>query len=117
MATTMLTQQASLQHLVPQDLWRRMTHRLVKLSGYTPEYAEETMEAAFAYLVRTGQNPGPGNPPNRQEDMGWHNFLMFTRDYILFCKEHCGGRILCHNPSDHNADGECDQDDVDAADG
>lgn len=115
MSTAACSAGQSLKELIAPDLWRRMTHRLVKLNGYTQEKAEETMELTLSYLIRTGAKPGPGNPPSRQEDMGWHNFLMFTRDYIEFCRTHCNGRILCHNPADHNADGECDQDDVDAA--
>lgn len=102
--------------VVHPDLWRRMTHRLVKLNGYTPADAQATMEAAIGYLITTGTKQVPMRSPTRPEDMGWHNFLLFTRDYLMFCKEFCGGRILCHNPSDHNADGECDQDEVDAAD-
>jgi len=33
-------------------------------------------------------------------DQFWHCFLLFTRDYIIFCETYCG-TIICHHPEPH----------------
>ena len=86
-------------------LRRRMVNRLVKC-GCTREQAEQTMDATVDFLCRAAGNP---TVPTPQEDRGWHNFLLFQREYEAFCIQNFG-RVIYHSPFDHNADGECTSD-------
>ncbi|WP_214110362.1 hypothetical protein [Acrocarpospora catenulata] len=48
--------------------------------------------------------PGVGLAPSERVDIGWHTFLMYTRDYAAFCQT-VAGRIIHHQPDDDPAPG------------
>ena len=48
----------------------------------------------FLYLCGTADGKWG---PTRIIDIGWHEFIMFTRDYTEFCHEHFG-RFIHHAP-------------------
>jgi hypothetical protein len=50
----------------------------------------------FLFLAANFKDRGPLSPSSAI-DNGWHEFLMFTEDYALFCNEHFG-TFLHHRP-------------------
>jgi hypothetical protein len=51
----------------------------------------------FLYLA--GTNPGTRMSPTEALDDGWHEFLMYTKQYTGFCQTYFG-RFLHHVPDD-----------------
>jgi hypothetical protein len=50
----------------------------------------------FLYLLATS---GKRLSPTKMIDEGWHNFILFTKDYATFCKRYLG-RFIHHTPVD-----------------
>lgn len=51
----------------------------------------------FLYLCGTKEDGGPRLSPPEVIDIGWHAFLLFTREYQAFCDTHFG-RFIHHVP-------------------
>ncbi len=53
--------------------------------------AQSAFEQMKQYLADAALAPlGAAKAPTREVDAAWHEFLMFTRDYAKFCREHFG---------------------------
>lgn len=72
-----------------------VVERLMEKKGLSQEDAETTFLDTLMYLHSTEENPG-SSPTERQDD-GWHEFLMFTRDYQQFCYRYFG-TFIHHQP-------------------
>jgi hypothetical protein len=59
--------------------------------------AEEVFGEMKQYLARSAAGAGPSSP-TRKVDIAWHEFILFTRDYRDFCREHFG-RFVHHVPT------------------
>jgi hypothetical protein len=57
------------------------------------------MAAACQYLELCVMYPERSHIPSKQVDIGWHTFLMYTREYSDFCQQ-LGGRFIHHCPND-----------------
>ena len=57
------------------------------------------MEQALAFLATCAANPGASLGPSGTVDIGWHTFLMYTREYAEFCQR-AAGRFIHHAPDD-----------------
>lgn len=97
--------------LVDEVLWDRLVGRVEHdrefqhLFGCKPiekqrEIAARIMDQAIGFLLvaASGSADGP-HSPSEQVDIGWHAFLMYTREYADFC-QHIAGRMIHHAPSD-----------------
>ncbi|NUW30845.1 hypothetical protein HTZ77_05355 [Nonomuraea sp. SMC257] len=85
--------------LIPPDLYGRLVARIVGEHDLPPEQAERIMSQALAFLAACAFNPSLSLAPSRAVDIGWHTFLLYTREYAAFC-EQVAGRFLHHVPDD-----------------
>ena len=74
---------------------RAVADRLVREYGLSEEEAEVLFQDTIKFLALTG-NGMKISPPARI-DLGWHNFILHTRDYAAFCQE-CFGYFIHHEP-------------------
>ncbi|NRQ32082.1 hypothetical protein HII36_09555 [Nonomuraea sp. NN258] len=85
--------------LISPDLFSRLTAR-VSIEHDTPvEEAERIMDQALGFLYTCALNPGAALTPSPQVDLGWHQFILHTRDYAAFC-EAVAGRFIHHTPDE-----------------
>lgn len=70
--------------------------RIKKEHGLTDEEAELLFDDTKRFLYLAATHSGNWSPPE-QVDKGWHEFLMFTRDYAKFCRNYFG-RFIHHDP-------------------
>src|SRR3989344_4875125 len=63
--------------------------RLQRELNITEEEANLLFDDTQRFLYLTATYPGTWSPP-KQVDKGWHEFLMFTRDYAEFCQRYFG---------------------------
>ncbi|MEV4745164.1 hypothetical protein AB0K21_02185 [Streptosporangium sp. NPDC049248] len=85
--------------LISHDLFDRLTARIAVDHPAHAHQADIIMEQALAFLAACAANPGAGLGPSEQVDLGWHTFLMYTREYRDFCAR-VAGRFIHHTPDD-----------------
>lgn len=89
--------------LVSPELFARLTNRIVADEQINPTLAERIMSQALVFLKACGDNTGTPLSPSPLVDIGWHTFVLYTRDYADFC-ERVAGRFIHHAPTDDGAD-------------
>ena len=73
----------------------RVVARLVENDGMSQEEAEQLFSDTLKVLALAD---GPVKlSPSPRIDLGWHNFILHTRDYAAFCDD-CFGRFIHHEP-------------------
>jgi hypothetical protein len=90
------------RQLVPPDLFGRLVGRIARDERVSTEHAERVMTQALAFLQACALNPGAGLSPSRAVDVGWHAFVLHTREYAEFC-DRVAGRFIHHTPIDDSA--------------
>ncbi|MGJ6966078.1 glycine-rich domain-containing protein [Streptosporangium sp. G11] len=85
--------------LVAPELFDRLTARIAVDHPEHAHQADVIMEQALAFLATCAANPGVGLGPSDTADIGWHTFLMYTREYAEFCQR-VAGRFIHHAPDD-----------------
>lgn len=88
--------------LISESLFERLVLRIVTDHGTTTEKADRIMSQALAFLYACAKNPGAGLAPSAAVDIGWHTFILYTRDYAQFCQD-VAGRFIHHQPDDDPA--------------
>lgn len=71
--------------------------RLEQKLSLTKEDAALLFEDTKRFLFMCATNPGRRIAPPEMVDEGWHNFILFTRDYAQFCRRYLG-RFIHHAP-------------------
>ena len=66
--------------------------------GITHEEARILFEDVKQFPALCVSTPQP-LVPTKALDRGWHVFILFTKDYVQFCKDYCG-RYVHHQPED-----------------
>lgn len=88
------------KHLISDQLWERLVNRIIKdEDNMERPLAERIMDQALGFLRLTGDNPSKGYSPSPMVDIGWHTFILYTREYAAFCQK-IAGRFIHHEPSD-----------------
>lgn len=88
--------------LLDETLRERLIGRIEKTeSGMTRELAERILDQAIGYLQLAALMPGERFTPSPLVDIGWHAFLLYTRDYTAFCSRLTGGGYIHHEPHDN----------------
>jgi hypothetical protein len=85
--------------LIPQPLYTRLVARLEADHPEVSGDAGRIVDQALAFLAACGPALDRGLRPSRAVDLGWHTFLLFTKDYALFCQE-VAGAFIHHVPDD-----------------
>jgi hypothetical protein len=74
-----------------------LVHRMIDKYGWSEVKAVQVFEDTKRFLYLCGiSTDGSLSPPEVVDDM-WHNFILFTEDYLKFCKTHFG-RFIHHRP-------------------
>lgn len=85
------------QALVSDELFAQLTARIVRDH---PELAADLpariMDQALAFLAACATAAEPLGP-SALVDIGWHTFILHTRDYADFCQR-IAGRFIHHQP-------------------
>jgi hypothetical protein len=58
--------------------------------GVDRERANQLFEETKSFLVRAASVRAPIEPPSREVDAMWHTFILFTKDYLVFCRNYLG---------------------------
>jgi hypothetical protein len=95
--------------LIADDLFQRLTDRIVQAEGFDRDLAERILDQALAFLLACAANVGPPLAPSELVDIGWHTFLLDTSEYAAFC-DRIAGRFLHHVPTDSQPTGESPSD-------
>ncbi len=74
--------------LVSDQFWIRLTNRIVKdEDGMDLTLAERIMDQALGFLRLCAEKTGPESySPSPLVDIGWHTFILYTREYAAFCR-------------------------------
>jgi hypothetical protein len=94
-----VTERVSGRSLVSVDLFQRLTRRIVNNDQITPPLAARIMNQALTFLAASAQHTGEPLAPSDLVDIGWHAFLLYTREYAEFC-DRVAGRLIHHVPND-----------------
>jgi len=110
--STVVSDHSVLQHrsLLDDVLWQRLVARVRKDGTFMERFgaqddatqqawAERIMDGAAGFLVLCAAGHGEGYSPSPLVDIGWHTFLLYTRDYAAFCQR-VAGRFIHHVPDD-----------------
>lgn len=97
--TAMMIEAKAGRSLIDEALFERLVKRIIKDEDIEQHLAERIMDQALALLGACAQNPGAPLAPSDIVDIGWHTFILFTRDYREFC-ERVAGRFIDHVPTD-----------------
>jgi len=92
--------------LIDPALFARLSARIVIDHGMDYPAAERIMDQALAYLGACAVSTQPLSP-SATVDIGWHTFILYTKDYREFC-ERVAGRFIDHVPTDDHS-GQCQQ--------
>lgn len=98
--TTVFAKSIAGRSLVSESLFRRLAARIVAEEAVERSLAERIMDQALAFLKACAENPGSPLAPSKLVDIGWHTFILYTREYAAFCDLYAG-RFIHHVPTDN----------------
>jgi hypothetical protein len=90
------------QELISDQLWERLVSRIVKDENMERPLAGRIINEALGFLRLCATEPDDHYSPSPLVDIGWHTFILYTREYSAFCQE-LGGRFIHHVPSDEES--------------
>ncbi|NGY63926.1 hypothetical protein G7043_33900 [Lentzea sp. NEAU-D13] len=85
--------------LVSPAFFERLVARVRADHGFARSLAERVVDQALAFLKACADNRGVPLSPSWHVDVGWHAFLLYTREYAEFCHQ-VAGRFIHHVPTD-----------------
>lgn len=88
------------QGLISESLFRRLVDRIAGEEKKPPEIAARIADQALAFLAACGKAT-EALAPSETVDIGWHTFILYTREYAKFC-DNIAGRFIHHVPDDEN---------------
>ncbi|WP_424188608.1 glycine-rich domain-containing protein [Actinokineospora sp. G85] len=97
MTGTALKRQTS-RTLISDELHARLAARIVEDHGHSPALADRILDQALAFLAACAANAERPLAPSELVDVGWHTFILHTREYAAFC-ERLAGRFIHHVPT------------------
>jgi hypothetical protein len=86
------------KNLISEQTWEKLIGYIVKDNDLDRSLAERILDQALGFLMVVSLNPGRTFCPSKMVDIGWHAFLMHTRDYIAFCNK-VNGQYIHHEPT------------------
>src|SRR3989344_4156822 len=90
----------SRERTISESVRERLIGRVMKDNpSVSPTIAEIAVDGAIDFLKLCGNHPGQKFVPSKIVNMGWHAFLMYTREYQRFCQRFAG-RFIHHEPND-----------------
>ncbi|WET81168.1 hypothetical protein P3102_08085 [Amycolatopsis sp. QT-25] len=95
--TAVLIASATGRALVSSMLFDRLAGRIAADEKLGRDLAERIVDQALAFLAACACNTVGRLAPSELVDIGWHTFILHTRDYANFC-DRIAGRFLHHVP-------------------
>lgn len=86
--------------LLNGSLRERLVNRIMKDEDMPRELAERVLDQTVGYLRLAAFQPDGHFSPSALVDIGWHTFILYTREYRVFCGELTGGGFIHHEPTD-----------------
>jgi|GEM_PF-2260610 len=79
------------KQMIDEQLWGRLVQRIVSEShGEINEtLAVRILDQALAFLKLVSESPRCRFAPSPTVDISWHTFILYTREYMAFCKHLC----------------------------
>jgi hypothetical protein len=96
------------RHVITPTLFNLLVRRIVAEDKLSQVLAERIVDQTIAFLVACARNTSTPLAPSALVDIGWHAFLLHTREYASFC-QHAAGRFLHHVPLEPNDPAETGQ--------
>ncbi|GAA3032034.1 hypothetical protein [Streptosporangium longisporum] len=90
--------------LIPSALFDRLTARIRVDHPEHAQQADVIMEQALAFLAACAARPEARLAPSEIVDIGWHTFILYTKEYADFCQRNAG-RFIHHAPTDEEGVG------------
>ncbi|WP_335988510.1 glycine-rich domain-containing protein [Glycomyces sp. MUSA5-2] len=84
--------------LVSEEVFAKLAKRIADEHHFETEMAERCLDQGLAFLGACAVSTAPLSP-SMAADIGWHTFILYTRDYAAFC-EAVAGRFLHHVPDE-----------------
>ena len=84
------------RNLVSEEVFAKLAKRIEVEHHFGTEMAERSMDQGLAFLAACAASTEPLSP-SLAADIGWHTFILYTRDYAEFCKQ-VAGRFIHHVP-------------------
>ncbi|MFC9250974.1 glycine-rich domain-containing protein [Amycolatopsis thailandensis] len=103
---TIAVEELTGQGLVSADLFDRLVTRIAKEHDMKRELATRIVDQALAFLRASGEYHRAPLGPSELVDIGWHTFILYTREYADFCNN-VVGKFIHHVPND-DGEGEAD---------
>lgn len=100
--TAVMTERVSGRSLVSDALFERLVARIVADEQVERQLAERIMDQALAFLKACAENQVTPLSPSELVDIGWHTFILYTREYATFC-DRVAGYFIHHVPNDDEA--------------
>lgn len=97
--TAVLNKSTTGRSLISSALFNQLTSRIVADEKLNRDLAERIVDQALAFLAACARNTGAPLAPSELVDIGWHTFILHTRDYADFC-DRIAGRFLHHVPTE-----------------
>ncbi|MEV0701671.1 hypothetical protein AB0I53_27675 [Saccharopolyspora sp. NPDC050389] len=97
--TEVVIEPAAARTLVEPELFDRLCRRITIDEGLDREFADRIMDQALAFLGACAEFPGNRLAPSKPVDIGWHTFILYTKDYARFCQR-VAGHFMHHVPQD-----------------
>jgi hypothetical protein len=85
--------------LIPEALFNRLVARIAGEEALESSLAERIMDQALVFLAASAHHTGGPLSPSELVDVGWHTFILYTREYAEFCNR-VAGRFIHHVPDD-----------------
>lgn len=95
---TPVTQARTGRSLIGPELFARLSARITTGHDIGAATADRIVDQALAFLGACAVATAPLSP-SKQVDIGWHTFILYTRDYAEFC-DRIAGRFIHHIPTD-----------------
>jgi hypothetical protein len=93
----------SLNGLIDESFRQALISRIVKEQAIDRFLSERIVNQTLAFLKLVAENPGQCYAPSPAVDIGWHAFLLHTRQYADFC-DAIAGRFIHHEPTESRVD-------------
>lgn len=87
------------KQMMDSQLWERIVDRIIVEEDMERSLAERILNDALAFMLLCAANPQGRFSPSKLVDVGWHNFILYTREYMAFC-EKIAGSYIHHAPFD-----------------
>jgi|GEM_PF-2062489 len=92
-------ERGNIMHTVPEHTADRLVARMQKEHGFSEDVARAVLNETLVFLNMIAENPGCPSSPSTIVDIGWHTFILYTREYSEFCQR-AAGRFIHHCPTD-----------------